>query len=104
MSYIPAKVGDLCTLVTTNYGIKAYGFNKKQYVVYDVRPQLYDGIWLANGPAKRVGMITSNKDMFVLLELNEANECCYPKILTTDGMVGYLYLHNDNETVERVKQ
>jgi len=69
-------------------------------MVFDKRPQLCDGIWLADGPTKRVGFVLSNKDMFVLLEVNEANDCCYPKILTTDGIVGYLYLHNDNEVIE----
>jgi len=82
----------------------AFGFNQHYYRLFDIRPVLEDGIWIATGPAKRLGYVIANKDIFVLLEINQANGCQYPKVLTTTGLVGYLYLHNDNEGLEKVEQ
>ena len=109
MSVVTARVGDLCMLVSSGRMTRLQSLQHpsarrpQHYMLFDVRPELFDGVWLATGPSKRLGFVIANKDMFVLLENNEANDCNYPKILTTDGLVGYLYLHNDNETVERVK-
>jgi hypothetical protein len=97
------KVGDLCRL-SNQVGVYKHGFNQHYYGLFDIRPVLEDGIWVATGPAKRLGYVIANKDIFVLLEINEANGCQYPKVLTTTGLVGYLYLHNDNEGLEKVKQ
>lgn len=101
MSIVTARVGDLCMLVSNGRMTRLQSLQHpsarrpQHYVLYDVRPELYE--------SKCLGFVIANKDMFVLLENNEANDCNYPKILTTDGLVGYLYLHNDNEIVERVK-
>ena len=97
-----ADIGDLCIL-RNEIGIPKRGFNQHPYDLYDNRPVLEDGIWIGK-QAKRLDYVIANKDYFVLLEMNEANECNYPKVLTTKGIVGYLYLHNDNEGLERVKE
>ena len=94
------NVGDLCIL-TNGKGVRKYEFNQQYYALYDNRPVLEDGIWIGK-QAKRLDYVVANKDYFVLLEMNEANECNYPKVLTTKGVVGYLYLHNDNEGLEKV--
>ena len=96
------NVGDLCIL-RNEKGISKRGFNQQYYALYDNRPMLEDGIWIGR-QAKRLCYVIANKDYFVLLEMNEANDCNYPKVLTTKGIVGYLYLHNDNEGLEKVKE
>jgi hypothetical protein len=97
------KIGDLCRLANQR-GVYKHGFNQHYYSLFDIRPELEDDIWVATGPTKRLGYVIANKDIFVLLEINEANDCQYPKVLTTTGLVGYLYLHNDNEELEKVEQ
>lgn len=76
--------------------------NKANFVVYSTRPELVDGVWMQTEKPTRLGFIQENKDVFVLLETNEANECFYPKILTTTGDIGYLYLHNYNNALVEV--
>jgi hypothetical protein len=97
------KIGDLCRL-SNQVGVYKRGFNQHYYNLFDIRPVLEDGIWVAAGRAKRLDFVVANKDIFVLLEINEANGCQYPKVLTINGLVGYLYLHNDNEGLEKVEQ
>ena len=100
------KIGGLYKLTHTT---KRKSLNKSNlidihhYMVFDIKPELEDGIWIAVGMAKRLGNITSDNDVFALLEYHEANDCQYPKILTSKGIAGYLYLHNDNEILEEVK-
>ena len=97
------KIGDLCKL-SNQSGLNKHGFNQHYYSLFDIRPVLDNEIWISSGPSKRLGYVIANKDMLVLLEINEANDCQYPKVLTTTGLVGYLYLHNDNERLEKVEQ
>ena len=58
MSY---KIGDLHTL--------SVKLSQQYYTLFDKRPVLEDGIWLAQGPTKRIGYILANKDYFVLFQL-----------------------------------
>jgi hypothetical protein len=94
------KVGDLCRILN----LRSHDANNHRYYLFDTRPLLQeDGTW-TTPKYKRIGSVLSNKDMFVLLEITGVNHYQYPKVLTINGLVGYLYLHNDNEGLEKVEQ
>jgi len=53
------KIGDLCRL-TNQVGVYKHGFNQHYYNLFDIRPVLEDGIWVATGRAKHLDFMVTN--------------------------------------------
>ena len=94
------KVGDLCRILN----LRSHDANNHRYYLFDTRPFLQeDGTW-TTPKYQRIGSVLSNKDMFMLLEITGVNHYQYPKVLTTNGLIGYLYLDKEDDALEMVEQ
>ena len=95
------KIGDLCG-ITVNTESQEARRPLDKFTVFSDRPESAElnTLWLAEKPHAVFPVDYVNiDDMFVLLEFNSVIDrtFSYPKIITKDGNVGYLYLNRHHE-------
>ena len=97
------KIGDLC-VITVNTENQEAQRPLDRFTVFSDRPESAELniLWFAENPHAIFPVDYVNiDDMFVLLEFNNVIDLdrtfSYPKIITKDGNVGYLYLNLHHE-------
>lgn len=89
-----ANIGDLC--IVTNRSV----YVRNKHTVFSDRPEKAElNEFLTAKIPYAIDYVSADKEMFMLLEINQTGKTCYPKIITKEGNVGYLYLHDEFDMI-----
>lgn len=87
------KIGKLHKIVKIVSLDSSYNYTDSSFAVYDILP--FTSTKKLDCRAKVVDSIARDTDFFCLLETNQINNHYYHKVLTKNGIMGYLYVNGN---------